>query len=215
MSMHVAGVDGCRDGWVVATDDGVAVSRSFATIAAANFDLVAVDMPIGLPDAWGRAADRAARTYIRPRGSCIFPAPPRVLLAFEAYADANAASKATFDRGLTRQSFNLFAKLREVDAVIDATNQTRFAEASPECSFRALTDTVLPPKRTSEGRQVRRAALEAEFGPIVARLPGARPDDVLDAYALLWTARRHVAGTSLCLAGDDTDSRGLVMRIVV
>jgi predicted RNase H-like nuclease len=212
---RVAGVDGCRDGWVVATIDSVAVSRSFATIARANFDLVAVDMPIGLPETWGRAADRAARAYITPRGACIFPAPPRPLLAFETYADANAASKSTYHRGLTRQSFHLFAKLREVDTVIDATNQSRFAEASPECSFRALTGDVLPPKRTPEGRHARRVALEAEFGPIDVRLPGARVDDVLDAYALLWTAQRHVAGASVCLAGDEVDGRGLVMRIIV
>jgi predicted RNase H-like nuclease len=99
--------------------------------------------------------------------------------------------------------------------VIDATNQTRFAEASPECSFRALTGAVLPPKRTREGREARVAAMEAEFGPIELRVPGARPDDVLDAYALLWTARRHAAGAATCLAGAETDARGLVMRIVV
>ena len=215
MTARVAGVDGCRTGWVVATIDAVAVSRSFATIADANFDVVAVDMPIGLPDTWGRAADRAARAYIRPRGACVFPAPPRPLLAFDTYADANAACKVTYEHGLTRQTFNLFPKLREVDAVIDATNQSRFAEASPECSFRALTGSVLPPKRTREGREARRAALEAEFGPIDRRLPGARTDDVLDAYALLWTACRYAAGTAVCLAGDETDGRGLVMRIVV
>jgi len=57
--------------------------------------------------------------------------------------------------------------------------------------------------------------LEAEFGPIDRHVPGARTDDVLDAYALLWTACRYVAGTAVCLAGDETDGRGLVMRIVV
>jgi hypothetical protein len=74
---------------------------------------------------------------------------------------------------------------------------------------------VLPPKRTPEGRHARRAALAAEFGPIDVTLPGARVDDVLDAYALLWTAQRHVAGASLCLAGHEVDGRGLVMRIIV
>jgi predicted RNase H-like nuclease len=172
-------------------------------------------MPIGLPDVWGRAADRAARAYIRPRGACVFPAPPRSLLAYDDYAAANAAAKASYGCGLTRQTFNLFVKLREVDAVIDATNQHRFAEASPECSFRALTGSVLPPKRKPEGRQARRNALEAVFGPIDARLAGARPDDVLDAYVLLWTARRHHAGASLCFAADEIDRRGLRMRIVV
>jgi predicted RNase H-like nuclease len=212
---RLAGVDGCRGGWVVATIDGAYVSRSFATIMATMFELFAVDMPIGLPDAWGRAADNAARAFIRPRGACIFPAPPRALLAFVTYAEANAESKARYGRGLTRQTFNLFDKLREVDQFVDAATQHRVVEASPECAFRALTGAVLAPKRTSAGKAERHDALEPIFGPIDVRLPGAKPDDVLDAYALLWTAQRHHQGESVTLGGGTTDARGLVMRVVV
>jgi hypothetical protein len=78
-----------------------------------------------------------------------------------------------------------------------------------------LTGAVLEPKRTPTGRQRRQEALEAVFGPIGHRRSGARPDDVLDAYAVLWTALRHGRGESRTLGGDETDSRGLVMRIVV
>jgi predicted RNase H-like nuclease len=214
MTIRIAGVDGCRDGWVVATVDGVHVQPSFATITR-EFDLIGVDMPIGLPEVWGRDADRAARAYIPRRGSCVFPTPPRSLVTLASYADANAASKARFGVGLTRQTFNLFAKIRDVDAAIDAASQHRALEVHPECSFRALTGTVLPPKRTSEGREARRRALEAIFGTIDQRVPRARPDDVLDAYAVLWTAWRHHRGESETLGGGETDARGLVMRIVV
>ena len=76
--------------------------------------------------------------------------------------------------------------------------------------------TSCPPKRTLPGRQHRYQALEREFGPIELRSgTGARPDDVLDAYAVLWTALRHQRGESVVLGGNEVDSRGLVMRIVV
>jgi predicted RNase H-like nuclease len=214
MSTAIAGVDGCRTGWVVATVDGARVVPSFATIAD-EFALIGVDMPIGLPDSWGRDADRAARAYIRPRGVCVFPTPPRGLLHHLEYRDANDASKAQFGAGLTRQTFNLLPKIREVDAAIEPESQQRFVEVHPECSFRALTGSVLAPKRTALGREQRRHALEAIFGPVELRLAGARPDDVLDAYAVLWTALRHQRGESEVLGGGDVDGRGLIMRIVV
>jgi predicted RNase H-like nuclease len=172
-------------------------------------------MPIGLPETWGRVSDGAARAFIRPRGACVFSTPPRPLLVFDSYADANAESKARFGRGLSRQAFNLFGKIRDVDAVVDRDRQSRVIEVHPECSFRALTGRVLPPKRTLAGRVERQEALERVFGRIDTRVDGARPDDVLDAYAVLWTARRHQRGESQTLGGRDVDARGLVMRIVV
>jgi predicted RNase H-like nuclease len=214
MTDDVAGVDGCRGGWVVATRDGWRVVPSFATIAP-KFALIGVDMPIGLPDGWQRAADRAAREFIRPRGSCVFPTPPRSLIDHDDYAAANAASKARFGVGLTRQTFHLFPKIRDVDRAIDAESQHRFLEVHPECSFTALTGHVLAPKRTAEGREQRTEALVGAFGPIEQRpSTTVRPDDVLDAYAVLWTVLRHRRGESRIFGGDETDRRGLVMRIV-
>jgi predicted RNase H-like nuclease len=209
-----AGVDGCRAGWAVATVDGVRVVPSFATILR-EIELIGVDMPVGLPSSWGRAADKAARAYVRPRGACVFPTPPRALLAYDSYGDANRAAKTLFGAGLTRQTFNLFTKIRDIDEAVDATSQHRVLEVHPECCFRAMTGTVLPPKRTLIGRSLRTEAIAACFGPIDLSLPGARADDVLDAYAVLWTVLRHQRGESLVLGGDEADERGLVMRIVV
>jgi predicted RNase H-like nuclease len=180
-----------------------------------RFDVIAVDMPIGLPDTWGRAADRAARAYISPRGSCVFPTPPRPLLTFPDYVSANRASREIFGRGLPKQTFNLFPKLREVDALIDVADQERFVEAHPECCFRALCGTVMVSKHTRAGRQARRRALEPLFGPLDTHLRGAGEDDVLDAFALLWTAMRHARAESFVFGGAEKDARGLTMRIVV
>jgi predicted RNase H-like nuclease len=72
-------------------------------------------------------------------------------------------------------------------------------------------------KRTPEGRAERMEALRSTFGDVtslVERPPtGAAPDDVLDALAGAWTARRYAAGTCLRLGGDVDDS-GLRMEVV-
>jgi predicted RNase H-like nuclease len=210
---HLAGVDGCRRGWVVATPHGVRVVARFADVAAAGFDAIGVDMPIGLPQGPVRQADEEARAWLGRRGSSVFAAPPRPLVHLDQYAAANAASRALFGRGITCQSFNLFAKVREVDAVVERERQDSVVEIHPECSLRLLTDGVLAPKRTVEGVERRRAALEAVFGPIEVRQSGAAAHDVLDAYAVLWSVQRFAAGGHRTFGGTEVDARGLVMRI--
>ena len=74
---RVVGVDGAPGGWVaVALEDGrvvgAAYHASFASLleAEASAQVVAVDMPIGLPESapWRRLADGAAKEFIGPLG---------------------------------------------------------------------------------------------------------------------------------------------------
>ena len=88
------GADGCPGGWicVVSAGDGplrAVFTPSLGDVVAHPADAtVAVDMPIGLPDAGHgmepgiRGCDRAARGLLgHPRSSSVFPAPVRDLLA--------------------------------------------------------------------------------------------------------------------------------------
>ena len=72
-------------------------------------------------------------------------------------------------------------------------------------------------KRTAVGRAERAAALETVFGDIdeLARrpLPGAGPDDVLDALIGAWTARRYAARAHVPLGGE-LDATGLRMEVI-
>jgi predicted RNase H-like nuclease len=211
--VKIGGADGCPGGWVVATIDGACVVRRFWDLSTDEFDVVGVDMPVGLPDTWFRAADVDARSFLGRRAPSVFPTPPRPLLACDSYVAANALSKELFGKGLPAQSYQLFAKLREVDAVA-RTGRPRIVEIHPECSLRELTGMVLSPKRTREGQQQRTEALARIFGAIDLRLRGARPDDVLDAYAVLWSAQRYVAGCHRTFGDGATDCYGTVMQIV-
>ncbi len=60
-SDNVAGIDGCKAGWIVATVDDVFV---VPRLNCDRFDIVGVDIPIGLTDRSPRVCDREARRYL-------------------------------------------------------------------------------------------------------------------------------------------------------
>lgn len=183
--------------------------------------LVAVDMPIGLPDAGARACDRAARALLGPRRSSVFPAPVRAALDAHPHGwEATlAASRATDGRGLSRQAFNLLPRIAEVDRLLDGRPDAPLHEAHPELAFARLAgEPMAHPKRTAAGHAERHAALVAGglAHPDPALLPrpiGAAVDDVHDALALVATARHLAAGTALVVGAGERDRCGRPMVI--
>jgi predicted RNase H-like nuclease len=225
----VAGVDGCRSGWVVATWPAAGRAGTLRLEVVPDFDqvadrvdagelgLVAVDMPIGLADSGPRPCDRAARRLLGPRRSSVFPTPVRPVLACTTYAEALESSRQACGVGLPKQAWFLVPKLREVDGVMRRVQPGRIVEVSPELSFAALAGAPLAhPKRTLEGRRTRRDLLTPVFLGLEAllrdRYPGTAPDDLLDACALAWSARRIYHGEG-CRVGDESDGTGLPMTI--
>lgn len=210
--MRVAGVDGARRGWVVAGDDGSvelvdALDDVFARVRAGRLEAVAIDMPIGLPTRPGerRECDVAARRLLGPRRSSVFPAPARCFLGAATFADV---------AGMPVQAFHLLPRIAEVDGLIDATLQPRVVESHPELAFIRLNggSGIRTAKRAPEGRVQRVRLLGLDAMPRPPR--GARTDDVLDALALVHTARRIADGIAHRL-GDPVarDERGLRMEI--
>jgi len=231
----VAGVDGCRSGWVVAIaaagaaptvrpDRPVAVEvevvASFDAVAAllreGRVGLVAVDMPIGLSERDPRPCDRAARALAGPRRASVFPAPLRATVGASDYGEALARSRAVSGRGLSVQAFNLLAKITEVERAVRELGQARIVEAFPELGFAGLSGAAMAhPKRNAAGASERLAALEPWFAAVrdLARSRrGAAADDVLDALAVLWIARRIAAGAAARLGGE-RDATGLRMEV--
>ncbi|WP_406855534.1 DUF429 domain-containing protein [Alsobacter sp. KACC 23698] len=221
MSTWVAGVDGCPGGWVAVTLalDGVAdplltVHPTFAGVlggppAAA---IVAVDMPIGLPDQVGPGG-RGPETLLRPllgaRQSSVFSVPSRAAVETLDYRDACAAALRTSvpPRAVSKQCFFLFPKIRDVDALLraDPGLRDRVRETHPEGAFMRLNKgaPLSQPKKVKSspygpGLEERRALLEkAGFARafLEARPPrGAAFDDVLDACACAVSALRIARG---------------------
>ena len=212
----VAGVDGCRGGWVVVNEGRAAVYGDFTAVLSALPDdsVVAVDIPIGLADQHepgGRDVDRAARVELGPKRSSVFSAPPRSVLGARTLADARG-------RGgrVTLQTLNLLPRIEDVDTVMTPELQSRVFEVHPELSFSAMDGgvSVLTPKRSASGAR-RRQALLARVGVEVPERPaGAALDDVLDACALAWSARRIAHGIARGIPAVPTcDARGLRMEV--
>ena len=233
--MWVAGVDGCRGGWICVSRNTRTGETRFARVDRTRelLDLVpqpeilCVDIPIGLADRGGRECDRLARVLLgRPRASSVFPAPIRP--ALEA-ADREEASRITAridGRRVPSQAFGLFAKIRAMDELLRANPaaRERIREVHPELSFWAWNgrQAIREGKKTRAGKQSRLRLVEAWLGPgvLAAARVGSRrselaDDDILDAAAVLWTATRIADGTARILPdGPRRDATGLRMEIV-
>ena len=224
----LAGVDGCKGGWVLVAEDqaGARTIQRVPTIgdiiAADGIELAIVDIPIGLMDDQPRAADREARRFLGARGCCVFPAPYRSVVRASTYPEACALRERIDGKRMSQQAFGILAKIREVDSTISPDLQSRVREGHPEVTFAVLEGgTAVPtPKKTRSGQEQRRSLLQAHFPELAEMerksLPkGASMDDLLDAYAMLWTARRVRQGVHLTLpSAPQFDSRGLRAEIV-
>jgi predicted RNase H-like nuclease len=225
---EVVGVDGCRGGWLAAEErSGVLRLRLFPTLALVlaaypNADVIAVDIPVGL--ACGpRYCDLEARTLLPGRKSCVFPPPCRHAFGRTTQLAASAAMFACHGKKVTAQGFEILPKIEEVDRLLTPDLQRVVREVHPELSFSAMEGApIAVKKKRVAGYVARHAALQAALPdvPILPRLAyqhtlsGAAPDDVLDAAAALWTAKRIDRGVARCIpAAPPFDSRGLRMEM--
>ncbi len=223
-----AGADGCPAGWMVvfvrAGRDGarVRVVPRFADIFAAAEApaVVAVDMPVGLPERagpGGREAENAVRLLLKRRRPSVFSIPSRDAVYSEqgslegqteinkAHQRACAIARHTSDppRGIPIQAFMIFPKIREVDELLrsEPSIAVRVFETHPEVAFWRLNneqEMTEPKKKRSKlhepGLAERRKVLIACGLPsnVVNGKPpnGASTDDLLDALACAEIARR-------------------------
>lgn len=234
---QVAGVDGCKDGWVVVRrkpDGGKPHVEVFGELrnvfADPGFAVIAVDVPIGLLDAavpGGRPCDVAARRMLGSRrASSVFSAPVRAVLDARPYAEAAARTRASspYELSLSQQSFAIVPKIAEVDGLLSPGDQGRIVEVHPECSFAAMNGGVgvASKKKRREGREERLRLLTERWAPGVdlerivegSRSSGVARDDVVDAMAACWSAERVLGGVAVRLPDDVVvDGRGLRMEI--
>ena len=229
--MRLAGIDGCKGGWVAVVagaDDapGSAVAV-FAPTVTALFqaegpDFAVIDMPVGFVSGPApRDVEPALRARLPGKASSVFSTPCRQALAASDYAEACAVNAQHLGRKLSRQSFGIFPKMRELDAALAVIGQGRLREGHPELSFALMAgQPVRSAKRNPEGRAARMALLSAAgFRPeaLLASRKGSlcQPDDVLDAAALLWTARRHARAHHITIPPTpQRDSAGLEMSVI-
>jgi predicted RNase H-like nuclease len=224
--IHFAGVDGCKNGWLVAsatqdlTQVELKVYKDFASIVADNYTVIAVDIPIGLPDSGARLCDQQARQVIGPRRSSVFPCPIRPTLEAPSYSEACSVGRRIDGRGLSQQAWAIVPKISEVDTHMSPEIQKRIIEVHPELCFWALNGErpLQHHKKSVDGIAMRRSLLAAkgiDANLLHARPPrGAAIDDVNDAMAALVTAVLFHQGQGKRLPPQPpTDSRKLRMEM--
>lgn len=218
--MWVAGVDGCRAGWIAAfarRDLSEVRIRVVPTIAALvdapeRPAIVAVDMPIGLPERTigsGRRPEQLVRPLLGARRSSVFAIPSRAAVFAPDYPEACRLAAGTSEpsRKVSKQGFMIFPKIREVDAFLRSRpeERERLFEVHPEVAFWAMNGerALAEPKKVrgrpyEPGLALRRCLLACAGvpGDAIARPPprGAAPDDLLDALAGLVVALRIAEG---------------------
>src|SRR5215468_5712038 len=242
-----AGVDGCHAGWLLALarpGDGevrLRVVPRFAEVIAVPEApaVIAVDIPIGLPEQaghGGRTADNVARSLLGARKSSVFSVPSRRAVFAEvgpfgdqqsrcaAHQRACAVARETSvpPRSITIFAFGIFSKIREVDAVLqsDRALDGRVRETHPELAFWRLNAgcPLASAKKTKAGLALRRRLLiEAGLAPAMvngAPPKGAGPDDLLDALVCAAIAARIHRGLARPFPDPpERDACGLPMAI--
>ncbi|MFT0860658.1 DUF429 domain-containing protein [Ancylobacter sp. G4_0304] len=248
--MRVAGVDGCKGGWVavIIEPDGSGHAARIARLAELFErplapDLVAVDMPIGLPErieAKGRAPERLVRPKLGRRQSSVFSMPSRAAVEAsedasvpedERYRHACARARATSEppRAVAKQGFALFPRILDIDRWLRANPalQPRVFECHPEVSFWAMngetevtTAKKVQNRPNPEGLAQRRGLLDAAgfsqelFSASKARALGVGQDDLIDACAAAWTAGRIARGEAISFPPiPECDAHGLRIAI--
>ena len=231
--MTVIGADGCKGGWVAVSwdDDPSATPQArvvprFEDVIAMDAEIIAVDIPIGLPDIArkGRGCDGEARRRLKGKASSVFPAPARPTLQARDHGEASAINRKFSDpsHGISAQAYNILAKIAEVDGLISPRLQNRVHEVHPELCFYAMNGdvSVREKKRETGGQQKRISLLRRNGFPFdrVAHPEAPRRywglDDLIDACACAWSARRIRDGLNLRLLADPPlDGKGLKMEI--
>lgn len=197
------GIDGCKGKWVAValTESSFEVDK-FDTIDEicerySNADSIIIDMPIGLVDNNKEVRpERTARKYLKGKSSSIFNVPCREAVYSDSYEEACNKNKTALGISLSKQSYNVCSKIREVDEFLNNNSKwkNRLLEGHPEVCFAKLNDgkPVLENKTKIEGQKKRIEILSKYYkntDKVVSNFLNdvksrKKIDDVLDALCL-------------------------------
>jgi len=205
------GIDGCRQGWIVAALDGgyleldlvqnlSEIRRNFGTASR-----VLIDMPLGLLSRASasngpyRKCDVVARKMLGKRWPTVFHPPWREALVARDHAEASRLNKESSGKGLSVQAWSLFKRIIEADEFMQLESLYRIYEFHPELAFLNLGGQGIPRKKTVAGAKQRTKILFEELREMpsarktledLVTTEGSSPDDYLDAAVGAILARK-------------------------
>ncbi|MHB8280503.1 MAG: DUF429 domain-containing protein [Candidatus Humimicrobiaceae bacterium] len=196
---------------------------------------ILIDIPIGLKEfePGERKCDVETRKYLGPqRGSSAFRVPTRkTVYCDEGYKKASNINFNLTGKKISKQTFNICKKIREIDELLKTTEAGHFLhsimhESHPEAVFKSLAGASLPySKKTKDGFNERLNIIKTFNSSIDFFLDRiyknfrkyeVQPDDILDASALA-IATMNIYLTEKIRRFPETpefDKRGICMEIV-
>lgn len=232
------GVDGCSSGWISSyKEDQIKWKFAiFPTIerlwnAFSNVKLIMIDIPIGLRDKGNepRLCDKEARKYLtRSRSSSIFPTPCRSATYAASYILANKLNRESTGKGLSKQTWNITGKIREVDVLLRNDSKARhiFIESHPELCFAALSNSIPMKhyKKKEDGIKERLLVIESFcknskqiLNEVILQFSKKElsVDDILDAWILAISGSKGISNLRFLPDSFEYDSEGLPMRMAI
>ena len=164
-----------------------------------------------------------------PRRSSVFPVPIRPTLYAPTREDASTIGEQEDGRRVGVQTWAIMPKIVELDELIQADHQllNTVHECHPEVCWAAMNGgaPLVHNKKRAQGRTERVALVQQHFGPMGIEVYNAAlqqyrrrdvaHDDILDAFACLWTARRLENGHAANLMPQPLiDPVGIPMQMV-
>jgi predicted RNase H-like nuclease len=222
----VAGVTPCRGGWLVtaaklhgtvfAPEDPMRLETFIDVVdQKPTYSVIALNAPVGglsQATSGGRGCDREARHLLGRRGAAVKSAPVQL--------DSRAGVE-VLPVNLDAISQTLLPRYQEVADEMAPYRQRTVYEVNAELSFFQLNgdEPMRWAKHSEKGIEERRSLLETKVmgiqRVIEAEVPGASLSHLLDAAAILWTARRIFAKAVVRIPTDpEWDEQGLRMEIV-
>jgi len=235
--MKSLGIDGCKKGWFTVeltdVDWTTMVYKNINEIwdYYKNTNYITIDIPIGMRknENMERKCDLEARRILGPgRESSVFPVPCREATYASSYEEAHKINKQKVNRGLSKQTWGIIPKIREVDILLmrekDSRNQIQ--ESHPEIAFWALNGrkALKYNKKSENGIEERIEILSKYDGRILdiyekslaqyLRKEVAK-DDILDAICMAITGALAQSKNYKTIPSIiEKDEEGIEMKIV-
>ncbi|OQB12459.1 MAG: hypothetical protein BWY15_02184 [Firmicutes bacterium ADurb.Bin193] len=228
------GIDATKGGWISACLEGnslnITLYDSISEIIAEcnDVDCILIDIPIGLPENDNNMRpDADLRKKLKGKASSVFNTPCRQAVYTDNYENANTINNKILSKGLSKQSFSICDKIKEVDKFLQCNPawKNRLLESHPEYIFAILNfgKPVLESKKTLDGINIRINLLRRYIHNLDAFLGGItskagmkrRLDDIVDAICLAVIGRLGMCnGFRSIPDAPEVDNKGLKMQIV-
>jgi len=206
----VIGIDGCKSGWITAKIlENKSISFQIIEnlndryLQESNLSHIGIDIPLQLSHSGKRLAEIEARSLLKNRACTIFSPPTLNALRAKSYIDACDVNFKECGKRISKQSWNLFPKIREAQAFLENNSISKLGifEVHPELSFMAMNDMslIVESKKTDIGREIR-INLIKKFFPRFSfksvrnkfKKTQVLDDDILDSISVLWSTQRIV-----------------------